>query len=72
MIDAVLAQLRIWLGAGVLPDHIAAQLIKNGHKLHIYEGKGQPLSNEIRSIRLKRHELSRTAQKVYEELEKVF
>lgn len=56
------------LGAGVLPEYIANDLIKRGYKLYIYEGKGKPLCNEIRHIRLKKHEVSRAAQKIMDEL----
>lgn len=53
------------LGAGVLPDHVVAKLKRDGVELHVFEGKGKPLRNEIRLIRLKGHELSGAAQLVY-------
>jgi len=56
------------LGAGVLPDHVVTKLKKDGVDLHVFEGKGRPLRNEIRLIRLKGHELSRPAQLALSEL----
>lgn len=56
------------LGAGVLPEYIVKQLIKDGRALYVFEGKRKPLCNEIRYIRLKKHEVSRSAQKIIDEL----
>lgn len=52
------------LGAGVLPDHVAGKLKRDGVDLYVFEGKAKPLRNEIRLIRLKGHVLSRPAQVV--------
>lgn len=56
------------LGAGVLSDHVVEKLKRDGVELHVFEGKGCPLRNEIRLIRLKGHELSRPARLALNEL----
>ncbi len=50
------------LGAGVLPDHVVAKLKRDGVDLYVFDGKGRPLRNEIRLIRLKGRSLSGPAQ----------
>jgi DNA-binding transcriptional LysR family regulator len=56
------------LGAGVLPDHVVAKLKSDGVELHVFEGKGKPLRNEIRLVKLKGHDLSRPAKLALAEL----
>ncbi|MBC7691182.1 MAG: LysR family transcriptional regulator [Methylotenera sp.] len=34
-------------GAGVLPRHLVLKLQKDGHKIHIFKGSGDPLKNSI-------------------------
>lgn len=50
------------LGAGVLPDYVVSKLKSDGIDLHVFEGKGKPLRNEIRLIKLKGHDLSSAAK----------
>lgn len=50
------------LGCGVLPDHLVTKLKKDGADLYVFEGKGKPLRNEIRLIRLKGHAPSGAAE----------
>lgn len=59
------------LGAGVLPDHVVTKLKKDGVDLYVFEGKGRPLTNEIRLIRLKGHTLTPAANMVWSELSAV-
>lgn len=56
------------LGAGVLPDHVVAKLKNDGIELHVFEGKGKPLRNEIRLVKLRGHGLSGPAKLALSEL----
>jgi len=56
------------LAVGVLPDHVANRLVKEGEPIYIFEGRGKPLVNEIRLAKLKTVQLSIAAATTMEEL----
>lgn len=49
-------------GVGVLPNHVVNSLIKEGHELHVIEGKNRPLINEIQIVQLRNGQLSEVAE----------
>jgi len=53
------------MGVGVLPDHVVRRLRDENIDLHVFEGKAEPLHNEIRLVRLQGHPASFAAQAIW-------